>query len=136
MVIEAESGDAAFDVTVKLTDDTIGLAGMEVSVDEPETGLSNLRVILTAPENNDNVRSITQPVPLTGRGVAVRLEENGLPLNYAGVWNMVVRAATPGGNVRSEPWAFELTFEDGSVPTTAITIPPANTVVVTTVPDE
>ena len=68
--------------------------------------------------------------------MAVRLEENGLPLNYAGDWNMVVTAATPSGNVRSEPWAFTLTFEDGSVPTTAITIPPANTVVVTTVPDE
>ncbi len=136
VVIDAESGEAAFDVTVKLTDDTIGLAGMEVSVDEPETGLSNLQVILNAPENDDNVGSITQPVPLTGRGVAVRLEENGLPLNYAGDWNMVVTAATPSGNVRSEPWAFTLTFEDGSVPTTAITIPPANTVVVTTAPDE
>ena len=29
--------------------------------------------------------------------MAVRLEQNGLPLNYAGDWTMVVRAATAHG---------------------------------------
>ena len=87
------------------------------------------------PKKNKVEVKVQPDYDIEKKGIAVRLEETGLPLNYAGDWTMVVRAATANGSVRSEPWAFTLTFEDGSVPTTAITIPPANTVVVTTAPE-
>jgi copper transport protein len=128
--------EADLEVTVKLTNKTVGRAGLEVDVDRPDSGMSNLEVIFTAPPNEQNIGTITQPVPLTGAGVAVRLEINGLPLNFAGDWTMEVSAVTQSGAVRSEPWQFTLVNEDGSVPTTAITLPPASTVVVTTVPAE
>ena len=67
-----EVPEADLDVTVKLTPDTPGLVGMEVDVDAPETGLSGLEIVFTAPPN-DEIGTITQPVPLTGAGVAVRL---------------------------------------------------------------
>ncbi len=131
-----EVEEAQFDVTVKLTNDSVGRAGMEVVVDDPETGLSNLEVVLTAPENDQDVGTITQPVPLGGRGVAVRLERNGLPLNFPGDWTMEVSAVTPDGAVSTDPWQFTLLDADGSVPTSAITLPPASTVVVTIPADD
>jgi putative copper export protein/methionine-rich copper-binding protein CopC len=127
--------EAQFDVTVRLTNDSVGRAGMEVEVDSPESGLSDLQVVLTAPENDPDIGTITQPVPLPGAGVAVRLEQNGLPLNFPGDWTLEVSAVTPSGAVRTEPWQFTLLNADGSVPTTAITLPPSGTVVVT-VPED
>ena len=53
---------ADLDVTVKLTSDTVGLAGMWVEVDAPESDLSGLEVVLTAPPN-ETIGTITQPVP-------------------------------------------------------------------------
>ena len=44
---EVPEGD--LDVTVKLTQDTPGLVGMEVEVDAPESGMSQLVVVFTAP---------------------------------------------------------------------------------------
>ena len=66
---EVPEGD--LDVTIKLTQDTPGLVGMEVDVDAPDSGLSGLVVVFTAPPNPD-IGTISQPVPLTGQGVAVR----------------------------------------------------------------
>ncbi|MGI9644888.1 MAG: copper resistance CopC/CopD family protein [Ilumatobacteraceae bacterium] len=120
------------DVTVKLTRDTVGSAGMEVQVRAPENGLSGLEVILTAPPN-ETIGTITQPVPnLTGAGVAVRLEQNGIPLTIAGDWTVQVNAVTPAGVVNTAPLAFTIRNADGSVPTTEITIPPVSTI---TLPD-
>ena len=127
---EVPEGD--LDVTVKLTRDTVGPAGMEVEVEAPEAGLSGLEVILTAPPN-DTIGTITQPVPnLTGTGVAVRLEQNGIPLTIAGDWTVQVNAITPTGVINTGPMAFTVRNADGSTPTTEITIPPVSTI---TLPD-
>ncbi len=134
-----EVPEADFEVTVRLTRDTVGPAGMEVEVEAPEEGMSNLEIILTAPPNPE-VDTITQPVPLTGRGVAVRLETptGGLPLSVAGDWTMQANAITPTGVVNTEPVQFTILNADGSAPTTAITIPPSSivTLPVTTLADD
>ncbi len=87
-----EVAEADLDITVKLTSDLPGLVGMEVDVDAPESGLSQFEIVFTAPPNPD-VGTITQPVPLTGTGVAVRLAAEGLPAH---------RSREPGG-CRSTP---------------------------------
>ncbi len=123
--------DADFDVTVKLTSDRVGVLGLEVEVDEPESGLSNLEVVFTAPPN-DTIGTITQPVPLDGRGVAVRQQSAGLPMTVAGEWSLTVNAQTSVGVVTSDPQTFVLLNEDGTTPTTALTIPPS---IVVTIPE-
>lgn len=133
-----EVPEADLDVTIRLTRDRLlpdGTApsGLEVDVSAPETGLSNMEVVFTAPPN-DEVGTITQPVPLTGAGKAVRLEspEGGLPLGIAGDWTVQVNAITPSGVVNSEPVQFTILESDGSAPTTAITIPPVSIVTLPT----
>jgi copper transport protein len=135
--LRVEAPEADLDVTVKLTSATVGAAGMWVQVDAPEEGLSGLEVVLTAPPN-DTIGTITQPVPLTGPGVGVVPPgETGLPLTVAGDWTMTVNAVTPNGVFTSDPQVFTIRNADGSVPTTALTIPPVVTVTVpvATTPD-
>ncbi len=122
--------EADLDVTVKLTQDTPGLAGLEVDVDAPESGLSGLVVVFTAPPN-DQIGTIEQPVPLTGAGVAVRPAADGIPLTVPGTWLVQVNAVVGSLVVNTDPQTFVIRNADGSAPTTVITIPP---VVVTTVP--
>ena len=97
-----DAPEADLDVTVKLTTDRVGLAGMEVTVNAPESGLSGLEVVLTAP-TNDELGGYTQPVPLTGPGVAVLHAANGMPLTVPGEWTMSVNAVTPVGAYNSPP---------------------------------
>jgi uncharacterized membrane protein len=128
--LRVESPEADLDVTVKLTNDVVGLAGMWVEVDAPESDLSGLEVVLTAPAN-DTIGTITQPVPLTGPGVGVVPEgESGLPLTVAGDWTLTVNAVTANGVFNSTPLTFTIRNPDGSVPTTELTIPPRVTVTV------
>jgi copper transport protein len=128
--LRVESPEADLDVTVKLTNDVVGLTGMWVEVDAPESDLSGLEVVLTAPPN-ETIGTITQPVPLTGPGVGVVPEgENGLPLTVAGDWTLTVNAVTANGVFTSTPLTFTMRNPDGSVPTTELTIPPRVTVTV------
>ncbi|NND75154.1 MAG: hypothetical protein HKN44_09125 [Ilumatobacter sp.] len=112
------------DVTVKLTRDTVGSAGLEVRVDAPAEGLTGLEVMLTPP-NNPDIGAIVQPIPLTGPGRAVRTEAAGLPISVAGPWLLQINAATTAGVVQSDPIQFEILNADGSAPTTSITVPPS-----------
>ena len=125
---EVPEGD--LDVTVRLTQDTPGLVGMEVEVDAPESGLSGLEVVFTAPPNPE-IGSISQPVPLTGEGTAVRLAAVGLPLTVPGTWQVQLNAVTAAGVVPTDPQTFVIRNDDGSAPTTNLTIPPV--VIATTV---
>ena len=127
--VEVEEAD--LDVTVSLTSDRVGIVGVEVAVDEPESGLSGLEVVLTAPPNA-TIGTITQPVPLDGRGVAVRPQSDGLPLTVAGEWLLTINAQTSLGVVNSDPQTFVMLNEDGTTPTTALTIPPS---IVVTIPE-
>ncbi|MEM8621168.1 MAG: CopD family protein [Actinomycetota bacterium] len=124
--------DADLDVTVSLTSDRVGIVGLEVAVDEPESGLSSLEVVFTAPAN-DTIGTITQPVPLDGRGVAVRQQSDGLPLTVAGEWLLTINAQTSVGVVvNSDPQTFVMLNEDGTTASTALTIPPS---IVVTIPE-
>ncbi len=128
MVVEAPEAD--LDVTVRITSDRVGLAGMAVEVDAPEEGLSGLEVVLTAPPN-DTIGTITQPVPLTGAGVAVLPEgDQGLPLTVPGDWTMVVNAVTPTGVFTSSPQGFTILQADGTEAVTELTVPPVVTVTI------
>lgn len=131
-----EVAEADLDVTMKLTSDLPGLVGMEVEVDAPGSGLSMLEIVFTAPPNAE-IGTITQPVPLTGAGVAVRLAAEGLPLSVPGGWRVQVNATTETGVVNTDPQTFVIRNQDGSAPTTNITIPPPVVVTIaetTTVP--
>jgi len=143
IVLPVVAPEADLDVTVRLTRDTVGLSGLEVDVESPDEGLSGLEVVFTAPPN-DTIGTITQPVPLTGSGVAVLLEgDDGLPLTVAGDWTMRLNAVTPAGVISSPPQGFTI-MADGAVdgtdgtsgtvtvpgstgpPVITITIPPIN----------
>lgn len=130
LTVDAPAAD--LDVTVQLTRDRVGLAGMAVEVDAPDEGLSGLEVVLTAPRN-DTIGTITQPVPLTGAGLAVLLEgEQGLPLTVAGDWVLVVNAVTPTGVFTSPPQGFTILEADGTEAVTELTVPPVVTVTIPT----
>jgi copper transport protein len=130
--LQVESSDADLDVTVKFTNDVVGLSGMWVEVDAPDSDLSGLEIVMTAP-SNDTIGAIVQPVPLTGPGVGVVPEgEQGIPLTVAGDWTLTVNAVTANGVFNSDPQIFTIRNTDGSVPTTALTIPPVVTVPITT----
>lgn len=125
-----EVPDRDFEVTVKLTNSRASIEGLEVEVFAPESGLSALEIVFTAPPNDSNIGTIIQPVPLTGEGVAVRPEADGLPLTIPGDWTLHATAITPLGTVDSDPQLFTLLNPDGSAPTTAITVPPSVTVTI------
>ena len=123
--LEVDAPEAELALTIQLTRDRVGLSGMSVDVDEPDEGLSGLEVVFTAPAN-DTIGTITQPVPLTGGGVAVLLEgEQGLPLTVAGDWTMTVNAVTPTGIFTSSPQGFTILNADGTEAVTELTVPPA-----------
>ena len=130
IALEIDAPEADLDVIVRLTRDRVGLSGMSVEVDAPEEGLSGLEVVLTAP-TNDTIGTITQPVPLTGVGVAVLLEgEQGLPLTVAGDWTLVVNAVTPTGVFTSSPQGFTILNADGTEAVAELTVPPVVTVTI------
>lgn len=123
--LEVDAPEAQLAVTVRLTDDRVGLSGLSVEVDEPDEGLSGLEVVFTAP-TNDTIGTITQPVPLTGAGVAVLPEgDQGLPLTVAGDWTMTVTAVTPTGVFTSPPQGFTILNADGTEAVAELTVPPA-----------
>jgi copper transport protein len=128
--LPVQAPEADLDVTVRLTRDRVGLAGMAVEVDAPDEGLSGLEVVLTAPPN-DTIGTITQPVPLTGTGVAVLPEgDQGLPLTVAGDWTLVINAVTPTGVFTSPPQGFTILEADGTEPVAELTVPPVVTVTI------
>ncbi len=125
ITMEVDAPEAELLVTVQLTNDRVGLSGLAVEVDEPDEGLSGLEVVFTAPAN-DTIGTITQPVPLTGAGLAVLPEgEQGLPLTVAGDWTMSITAVTPTGVFTSPPQGFTILNADGSEAVTELTVPPA-----------
>ena len=130
IAVTVDAPEADLDVTVRLTSDRVGLVGMEVDVDAPDENLSGLEVVFTAPPN-DTIGTITQPVPLTGAGVAVLLEgEQGLPLTVAGDWTLVVNAVTETGAFTSPPQGFTILDADGTEVVTPLTVPPPATVTI------
>jgi copper transport protein len=136
IVLQVESPEADLDVIVKFTSDVVGRSGMWVEVEAPDSDLSGLEIVMTAPPN-DIVGSITQPVPLTGPGVGVVPPAQGIPFSVAGDWTLTVNAVTANGVFNSDPQIFVIMNPDGSVPTTQLTTPPVVTITIpaSTTPD-
>lgn len=114
--------EADLDVTVKLTRNSVGNSGLEVTINSPAEGLTGLEVMLTPPYNTVT-GAIVQPVPLPGAGVATRSESVGLPIIVPGDWLLRINAQTAAGVVQSDPVLILILDETGATPTTSITIP-------------
>ena len=129
---------ADLDVVVELTDDQVGLVGLQVTVSSPEEGLSDLAVVFTAPPNGLDLLGYRQPVPLRGVGTAVRDEAIGLPISVPGEWTVQVQATTAAaGTVTSDPQTYVVRDVDGSVDTAAsaaTTAAPTPTAQLVTIP--
>lgn len=119
-----------FDVQLSFTDDTAGLIGIEVEVKSPSEGVSSMNLVLTAPQNTQNIGTITQSIPLTGEGTAVRLEAQGLPLEIPGSWEVRVDAIVGGAQVSSVPQTLIIKNADGTQVTTVVTFPEPNIVTI------
>ena len=114
--------EADLDVTVKLTRNSVGNSGLEVTINSPAEGLTGLEVMLTPPYNTVT-GAIVQPVPLPGAGVATRSESVGLPIIVPGDWLLRINAQTAAGVVQSDPVLILILDETGATPTTSITTP-------------
>jgi copper transport protein len=116
------------DIELRLTDDEVGLLGLQIDVRDADEGLTGLVVVFTAPANDQNVGSIRQPVPLTGKGVAVRAESIGLPISVPGIWTVQIEATTAAGIVSSAPLPFAVKDADGTVPSSLAPTAPVSIV--------
>ena len=68
---------------------------------------------------------ITQPIPLTGRGVAESPDGGGVPLDVAGTWTIEVQATLANGNVTGVRTPFQVLNDDGSTADPAdVSVPP------------
>ena len=87
-----------FDVEVLLSPGRVGLNDLEVVVDAPETGLSQLRLTFFPPTGSSGVPIIVQDIALTTAGIARTADDGGIPLDVAGTWRIQVSAVTPAGD--------------------------------------
>ena len=104
-----------FDVEVLMSPGRVGLNELEVVVNAPPTGLSELLVTFFPPTGASGTPIITQGIPLTGVGVA-RSEVGVIPLDVAGTWRIQVSAVTPQGTVTGINANVGIADEDGNVP--------------------
>jgi copper transport protein len=89
--------DVGAEVTVAFSQ-IVGRNGVRVEVIRPETGLSGLTVEFVPPPNS-GAAGVVLNVPLTGAGVAVLPQSDGLPIGAPGSWTVTVRIGdTPVGS--------------------------------------
>jgi copper transport protein len=125
------ANDRDLDVTVWLTSDEVGLNGLKVRVDSPSSDLSGLTITFTPPVGS-TAFGLSQPIPLTGEGIAVLAEATGLPFTAAGTWQATLSGTTVLGQVSSTT-TFEIVVPEDATTTTAVagvTAPPVATVTV------
>jgi len=111
-VVDTASG---LDLVVRLDPGRVGENRLQVEVLAPETGVSGLTVSFVAPAGS-GVDTLSQPIPLTGAGIADTTEQAGLPFDVAGAWTLQVDATTGTGAVSGAGGSFEIRNADGSVP--------------------
>lgn len=104
-----------FDVEVLMSPGRVGLNELEVVVNAPATGLTDLLVTFFPPTGASGTPIITQAIPLTGANVA---SSDGpiIPLDVAGTWRIQVSAVTPQGTVTGINANVGIADEDGNVP--------------------
>jgi putative copper export protein/methionine-rich copper-binding protein CopC len=84
--------NSQFDITVALTQQ-VGPNALVVTVTRAEAPLDGFTLEFLPPPGSAGV-GIAQPIPLLTLGTAALAEDDGIPLNVAGVWTV---AATIGG---------------------------------------
>jgi putative copper export protein/methionine-rich copper-binding protein CopC len=117
--VDATSG---LDLEVSLTPSRVGGNQLRVRVFEPQQDLAGL-VVEFIPPAGSNEATVSQPIPLTGAGVAVSAADY-LPLSVPGVWTMQVRATTPQGPMAPTQQTFSVATATGDEPTPGISPTP------------
>ncbi len=134
----ASDGDQGYQVHETFVDSATGLdlelfldpgrAGLDnairVELNAPETGVSNLQIVFHPPAATAG-NTITQPIPLTGRGAAESPDGGGVPFDVAGNWTFEVQATLANGNVSGVRTPFQVLNNDGSAADPAdVSVPP------------
>ncbi len=115
-VTDDESG---VDISVSLRPGRVGSNELLVEVREPADGLRGLEVTFVPPEGS-TLSQISQSIPLTGRGVAVSAQGDGIPLAEAGSWRLQISASTSAGALRGARNTFDVREADGDLPDSQI----------------
>jgi copper transport protein len=91
-----------FDATISVTGH-VGANGVRVEVAEPATGLSSFVIRFIPPVGASAAEVVlTMPAELVGTGTAVLPEDQGLPLDVAGVWTLDITVTTPTGQITGQ----------------------------------
>ncbi len=112
---------SGIDLVVQVTPARVGGNQLRVRVNAPAANLSGLVVDFIPPENSGQ-NTVSQPIALTGEGVALSAADY-LPLDVAGLWTMEVVGTTPTGTMTSRQ-TFRVATADGEQVTPDITPPP------------
>jgi putative copper export protein/methionine-rich copper-binding protein CopC len=93
------------DVRVLIRPAAVGPNGIRVVVSAPATGISDLRLVFIPPEGTD-ARIIEQAIPLSGIGVALLDQADGLPFDVAGLWTLQLSGITRAGTLSEASTTF------------------------------
>ena len=96
------------DVRVLIRPSQVGLNGIRVEVTAPATGISDLRLVFLPPEGTE-ARIIEQAIPLSGAGVALLDQGDGLPFDVAGQWTLQLSGITRAGTLAEATTTFLVT---------------------------
>ncbi len=106
---------SGLDLTVSVTPARVGQNGIEVRVNAPAEGITNL-VVTFLPPAGAEVPGIEQPIPLVTAGTAVLRQEVGIPLLAAGTWTIQVSGTTTTGSLTGATSTFPVADGSGAVP--------------------
>jgi copper transport protein len=93
------------DVRVLIRPAEVGSNGIRVIVTAPATGISDLRLLFIPPEGTE-ARIIEQAIPLSGAGVALLDQADGLPFDVAGQWTLQLSGITRAGTLSEATTTF------------------------------
>jgi copper transport protein len=108
---------SGLDLEVSVTPARVGPNGIEVRVNAPAEGITNLVVTFLPPEGAA-VPGIEQPIPLVTAGTAVLRQEVGIPLLAPGTWTIQVSGTTTTGSLTAATSTFPVADGSGAVPET------------------
>jgi copper transport protein len=98
-------------VRVLIRPSQVGPNGIRVEVTAPATGISDLRLLFIPPEGTE-ARIIEQSIPLSGLGVALLDQADGLPFDVAGQWTLQLSGITRAGTLSQATTTFLVTDAD------------------------
>lgn len=93
------------DVRVLIRPAEVGPNGIRVLVTAPAIGISDLRLVFIPPPGTE-ARIIEQAIPLSGVGVALLDQSDGLPFDVAGQWTLQLSGITRAGTLSEATTTF------------------------------